>query len=84
MVKNVKYPVEIDINQFNFKLEDNQNNTYQCDQAMDYIREIIHPGKTARGGIYFSVYKDSKPRRIIYNTGLESRGVQLEVSIPLP
>ena len=84
MVKNVRYPEEFNVSHSDFKLEDDKGNTYQCEQTQDYITGRIHIGKTTRGGISYAIYRDSKPKRLIYRTGLERGGVPLEAAVLLP
>jgi hypothetical protein len=84
MVKNVEYSQEFNVDHHAFKLEDEQGNTYSCEQTQDYVTGRIHRGKTTRGGISFAIFQDAKPRRLVYRTGLQNNGVSLEASVLLP
>jgi len=72
-IKNLILDEAMDISIYNFTLEDDQGYSYSRDQlTQDYINGSIHKGKKVRGGISFSIYKDSKPKKLLYNTGYES------------
>ena len=84
IVKNIKLAGEFNVDHDDFKLEDDKGNTYSCEQTADYINGKIHPERTTRGGISFALYSDVKPKRLIYNSGLEADGVPQEIVLTLP
>ena len=68
-ITNKSYSDEMRIAHSNFKLTDNKNNTYACEQTRDYVRGSIHLGHSTSGGIAFAVDADAIPSELIYNTG---------------
>lgn len=70
-VKNLTRRRAHRVSQRDFRLEDNEGNLHEVFQTLDYVTGKIHQGRTARGGIAFSVYSDNMPARLFYDTGFK-------------
>lgn len=82
-VTNNRFNGELSLSQYRFKLESAAGDTFSVEQTRDYIRGDLHQGRSARGGIAFSIYPDSKPKVLRFDTGLtDGRGTPLEAISP--
>jgi hypothetical protein len=82
-ISNNKFDGELSLNQYYFKLESEQGDTFSTEMTRDYIRGKIHQGRSAIGGIAFAIYPNSKPKWLRYDTSLQDRsGTKLEAVSP--
>ena len=70
----------------NFHLEDSEGYFNKPMPPEDYIEKFCLPGQTAEGGVLFSLYRDTIPARIWFDTGLcyESTPDPILIDIALP
>lgn len=65
------------------KLESTNGETFTTLQTRDYLQIFINKGKSARGGIAFALYPDTKPSILRFGTNIvDSRKNPIEVVSP--
>jgi hypothetical protein len=67
-LKNISGDEEETVHNYNFKLEDNEGNTYNDVTTRDALRGGAAIGKKVTGGISFHVNKSNYPVRLVYDT----------------
>ena len=67
-LKNISGEDEENVHNYNFKLEDNEGNTYKDVTTRDALRGGAGIGKKVTGGISFHVNKSNYPVRLVYDT----------------
>ena len=71
----------------NFHLEDSEGYFNKPMPPEDYIEKSCLPGQTAEGGVLFSLYRDTTPARIWFDTGLcyenSSDPILIDIALPL-
>lgn len=82
-VHNLSYPEELVVLYQNWSLLDQDGRVYSPDQTSDYVRGRVHAGHSTRGGVMFLLHPDSRPARLVYDTGLLAYGYPLSCELLL-